>query len=144
MPNVFMTEGAESIIDRNIDLLADTLTAYLVRTGYVPDADNQFLDEAGANDVVDHWYATGQNLASKVLGKDTTGNFAYLDAADSTFPGVPAGAAYTQVVVAKNTGVNTTSKLISSFDIPDVTPNGGDITIQWATPANGGVLKLQV
>jgi hypothetical protein len=144
MANVFMNEGAESIIDRNIDLIADTIKIMLVKAGYVADPDNQFIDEGGANDPVDHRVAgtTDQTLANKVIGKDLTGNFTYLDADDVTFVGVPAGAAGTQAVAYKSTGVDTTSKILAVHDIPDVTPNGGDITIQWATPANGGVLKL--
>lgn len=144
MANVFMNEGAESIIDRNVDLIADTIKIILLKAGYVADPDNQFIDEGGANDMVDHRLAgtTDQTLGSKVTGKDNTGNFAYLDGGDVTFVAVPAGAAATQVGVYKDTGTPTTSKILAVHDIPDVTPNGGDITIQWATPANGGVLKF--
>jgi len=144
MANVFMNEGAESIVDRNIDLIADTLKVALVAAGYVADPDHEFIDAGGVNDVVDHRIAgtTDQTLGGKVIGKDTTGNFAYLDGNDTTFLAVPAGPAAVQTVVYKDTGVPTTSKIIAVHDIPDVTPNGGDITIQWATPANGGVLKL--
>jgi hypothetical protein len=145
MPNIFMVEAADSIVDRSIDLLVDTLKLALVKSGYVANADDQFIDTGGANDVVDHRLAgtTDQTLSGKVLGKDTTGDFSYLDANDVTFVGVPAGAAATQAVLYKDTGTPTTSKIIAVFDIPDVTPNGGDITIQFAAPASGGVLKLQ-
>jgi hypothetical protein len=144
MVNLVMVEAAESITDRNIDLLADTLKLMLVTATYVPDKDNQFIDAGGASDPVDARAAgtTDQTIASKVIGKDTTGDFAYLDGADSTFVAVPAGAAIVGCVLYKDTGVATTSKIICYYDITDITPNGGDIVIQYATPANGGMLKL--
>jgi hypothetical protein len=142
--NVFMNEAKESIVDRTVDLSADTVKVLLATATYVANADEQFIDEAGADDMIDGRAAgtTDQTLASKVFGKDLTGDFAYLDAADVTFVGVAAGPAITQVGLYKDTGTPTTSKIISVFDIADITPNGGDITIQWATPANGGVLKF--
>jgi hypothetical protein len=143
MPNVVMNEAKTSIFNRNIDLIADTLKSLLANATYVSNADEQFIDEAGADDMVDGRVAgtTDQTLAGKVIAKDNTGDFAYLDANDSTFLAVPAGVAATQVGCYKSTGVDTTSKILAVYDIPDVTPNGGDITIQWATPATGGVLK---
>jgi hypothetical protein len=144
MANVATNEGKESILDRNIDLSADTLKVMLATATYVANADEDFIDEGGADDAVDGRAAgtTDQTLAGKVFGKDDTGDFAYFDANDSVFSAVPAGSAITQVPWYKSTGVDTTSKLIGNFDIPDVTPNGGDITIQYATPANGGLYKL--
>ena len=143
MPNVVMNEAKESIFDRNIDLIADTLKAGLATATWVSNADEQFIDEGGADDFVDGRAAgtTDQTLTSKVIGKDLTGDFTYLDAADSVFLGVTAGTAITHGPVYKDSGVATTSKLLADYDIPDITPNGGDITLQWATPANGGVLK---
>lgn len=142
MANIFYNEAKESIFDRNIDLIADTLKCALVNSTYVPNADEQFIDEAGADDMVDGRIAgtTDQTLAGKVTGKDLTGDFAYFDANDVTFTAVASGTVVAAVVY-KDTGTPTTSKLIGYFDIADVTANGGDITIQWATPANGGVLK---
>jgi hypothetical protein len=143
MANMVMNEAKESIFDRNIDLIVDTLKAGLATATYVPNADEQFIDEGGADDFVDGRAAgtTDQTLGGKVIGKDLTGDFTYLDANDSVFSAVPAGPAVTNVTAYKDTGVATTSKILCVYDITDITPNGGDITIQWATPANGGVLK---
>ena len=142
--NVFMNEAKESIVDRNIDLIADTLKCIALTATYTANADDQFIDTGGASDMVDA-RATGttdQTLAGKAIGKDNTGDFAYFDANDVTFTAVPSGSAIVAVGVYKDTGTTTTSKILAYFDIPDVTPNGGDITIQWATPANGGLFKL--
>lgn len=144
MANVFMNEAKTSIVNRNIDLIADTLKVALVTSTYVANADDQFIDAGGASDVVDARAAgtTDQTLAGKAIGKDNTGDFAYFDANDVTFTAVSAGSTIVAAVGYKSTGVDTTSKIIGYWDIPDVTSNGGDITIQWATPANGAMLKL--
>jgi len=143
MANVVMNEAKESIFDRNIDLIVDTIKVMLCTATYVPNADEQFIDEAGADDMVDGRVpgTTDQTLGTKVTGKDLTGDFTYFDGADSVFTAVTAGATCTQVGFYKDTGTPTTSKIIGVFDITDIATNGGDITIQWATPANGGLLK---
>jgi len=54
-----------------------------------------------------------------------------LDAADVTFLSVPSGAAIDCLAVFKDTGVAGTSPLLFYIDGFTVTPNGGDITVQW-------------
>lgn len=68
---------------------------------------------------------TDVTLGSKVLVDGT------LDAADAVFASVPAGAALDRLWIFKDTGVSTTSPLIAEITGFSVTPNGGDITIQW-------------
>jgi hypothetical protein len=143
MANITTNEGIESVIDRNIDWINDTIKAMLVGSGYTPNKDNQFIDDGGANDPVDHRIAgtTDQTLGSKATGKDTTGDFAYLDAADPTFTAVASGTiAY--VVIYKSTGNDATSKIIAVLDVTDTPANGGDITIAFAAPASGGIVKF--
>jgi len=53
------------------------------------------------------------------------------DAADATFTAVPSGAAIDCLAVFKDTGTPATSNLLFYIDGFTVTPNGGDITIQW-------------
>jgi hypothetical protein len=57
------------------------------------------------------------------------------DAADATFTAVPSGAAIDCLCVFKDTGVAGTSPLLWYIDGFTVTPNGGDITIQWQNSA---------
>lgn len=144
MANLAYNEGIESVVDRNIDLIADTIKAVIVGTGYTENKDHQFIDEGGANDIVDHRIAgtTDQTIGSKATGKDNTGDFAYFDGGDVTFSAVAGGATVAKVAVYKDTGTPTTSKVLGLFDVTDTATNGGDITIQWATPANGGILKF--
>lgn len=68
------------------------------------------------------------------LGTKTYTN-GVLDAADSTFTTVSGATVEAIVLFRKNAGANTTWRLIAYMDsgytgLP-VTPNGGDITIQW-------------
>lgn len=58
-----------------------------------------------------------------------------LDAGDATFLSVPAGAAIDCLAVYKDTGVPGTAPLLFYIDGFTVTPNGGDITIQWQNSA---------
>lgn len=53
------------------------------------------------------------------------------DAGDATFLSVPAGAAIDCLAVYKDTGTPATSPLLFYIDGFTVTPNGGDITVQW-------------
>lgn len=63
------------------------------------------------------------------------------DAADATFVAVPAGAAIDCLAVFKDTGVAGTSPLLFYIDGFTVTPNGGDITVQWQN-SNPFIAKL--
>lgn len=143
MANLTYNEGIESVIDRNIDFISDTIKAILLSSTYTPNKDDQFIDTGGANDPVDARIGTDQTLGSKVTGKDTTSDFAYLDAADPTWTAVAGGSTVVTVGVYKDTGTPTTSKLICNLDVTDTATNGGDITVQFATPANGGIVKFQ-
>jgi hypothetical protein len=133
-----MTAGATG----EIDFIVDTIKAMLVTATFVPDADNVFIDAGGASDAVDARAAgtTDQTLASKAIGVDNTGDFAYIDAADPTWTSVAAGSTIEGVVIYKDTGTTTTSPMICYLDI-SVVPNGGNITIQFATPATGAIAK---
>ena len=54
-----------------------------------------------------------------------------LDAGDVTYTAVPSGAAIDCLAVFKDTGTPATSPLLFYIDGFSVTPNGGDITVQW-------------
>jgi hypothetical protein len=64
-----------------------------------------------------------------------------LDAADGTFTAVPSGAAIDCLAVYKDTGTPATSPVLFYIDGFTVTPNGGDITIQWQN-TNPFIAKL--
>jgi hypothetical protein len=74
-------------------------------------------------------------VADAVLGSKTANGAGAdpgcLDAADCTYLTVPPGAAIDCLAVFIDTGNPATSKLLFFIDGFTVTPNGGDITIQW-------------
>lgn len=76
--------------------------------------------------------ATSGNLASKTVTNGVA------DAADVTWSAV-SGDPSELVVIYKDTGVESTSRLIAYIDTATglpVTPNGGDITVAWDNGAN--------
>jgi hypothetical protein len=141
--NMAMVEGIESIVDRTLDYIADTIKLILLTNTYVANKDHQFIDEGGVADMVDARVpgTTDQTLTGKATGKDLTGDFAAFTASNATFTAVAGGATAGQVGLYKDTGVATTSKILGVFDITDITTNGGDITIQFASLASGGLVK---
>ncbi len=113
---------------------------------YTPDADTNFVDEGGANDVLDAEYVganyTGafggsgrKTLASKGWTEDDTNDRAEFDAADITWTAIGGGTeTIDHVVLIDETGeaADTAAEVIAVIDsdLP-VTTNGGDVTIAW-------------
>jgi len=129
MANRLYDLGRESFLKGEISWDGDNIKAVLVDSAsYTPDtAVDQFFDDISG--VV----ATSGNLASKT----TTDGVA--DAADVTFSSVPTGNQSEFIVVYQDTGTPSTSRLIALVDTATglpVTPNGGDIVVQWDTGAN--------
>ena len=108
-----------------IDLTSDTIVVGLVDIGtYNP---NIATDEDEADLSPDPIVGTNQTLGTITV---TNGTF---DAADATFTAV-SGNSVEELIIFKDTGTPTTSPLLVSFDTATglpVTPNGGDIVIQW-------------
>lgn len=119
----------------DFDDAGTTIKAALIDEGtYTYSAAHDFLND------VTGIIGTAQTIGSKTVGSLGAGIF---DGADVTYTAVT-GASVESVLLYKDTGVSSTSPLIALVDqvtsgLP-VTPNGGDITIQWDN-ANG-ILKL--
>lgn len=96
--------------------------------GISVDLSDDFLDDIPAGARV----AVSGNLASKTLAQGI------FDAADITFTAV-SGDEFELIVIYRHTGTDSTSELIAVIDnatgLP-LTPNGGDVTIQWASTIN--------
>jgi hypothetical protein len=128
MANSLYDLGRESFLKGEISWSGDNIKACLVDSAsYTPDtAADQFLSDLSG--VV----ATSGNLASKT----TTDGVA--DAADVTFSSVT-GNQSEFIVVYQDTGTPSTSRLVALVDTATglpVTPNGGDIVVQWDSGAN--------
>ena len=117
----------KKFMDADVDLLVDTIKVRMVRTSaYTFSQAHDFADDLPAAIVTDVTLGT---KATNGSGGTTPGVF---DAANAVFTAVPSGAAIDACVIYKDTGVAGTSPLILYLDGFSVTPNGGDITLQWA------------
>jgi Ethanolamine utilization protein EutJ (predicted chaperonin) len=109
----------EQYTKKQLDLVNDALKVRLVRTSaYTFSQSHTQLSDLPAAIVTD------VTLGSKSVVGGT------LDAADAAFIAVTAGAAIDALVIYDDT--TATKYLLAYIDGFTVTPNGGDITIQWA------------
>ena len=127
MANVLYPNGKENLLNGVIDLVDDTIKVAMIDTGtYTYSATHEFYDDLSG--VVD----TPVALTTK---STTDGVF---DADDAIFSEAT-GDTVEALVIYKDTGTPSTSPLIAYIDsgtnLP-VTPNGGDITIQWSSESS--------
>jgi hypothetical protein len=107
------------------NLSSDTIKVRLVRTSaYTFSQTHEFASSLPAAIVTD------VTLGSKTLAT-TSADGGTFDAADAVFTAVPSGAAIDALVIYKDTGAAGTSSILAYIDGFSVTPNGGDITVQW-------------
>lgn len=129
MANAWYPKAKEAMLQGQVDLAAGTLKAALIDTNdYTYSAAHDFWDDAVAGLV-----GTPQTIGSKTF---TNG---VLDGADVTFTAVT-GDPCEAIIIFLDTGTPSTSRLILYLDtgvtnLP-VTPNGGDIGVQWDNGAN--------
>ena len=135
MASALYDHGREGFLAGDIDWDGDDIKVVLVDE----DDDTPVLatDEDLADRVAGSRVATSGNLASKTV---TAG---VADADDVTLSAV-SGDECESFDIYQDSGVEATSRLIANVDdatgLP-VTPNGGDITIQWDSGANA-IFKL--
>ena len=130
MANALYNKGREGFLDGSIDWDTDDIRCILVDTAdYTVDlATHDNLDDVPGDARV----ATSGALTSKTVTDGVA------DAADVTLSSVT-GDTCEAIVIYKHTGTESTSRLIAYIDTATglpVTPNGGDITIQWDSGAN--------
>lgn len=143
MANGVYNRGKYLIANAGADLATADLRVLLVKSTYTFDNNHNFVSEvvAGALEISVAGYAR-QALAGKTLTEDDALDFAYLDGTDTAFAGLAAGQTVGGAVLYKFNAADASAEVIAFYDVVDTLTNGGDITIQWDTPANGGVLKL--
>jgi hypothetical protein len=137
MANALFDPGREGFLAGEIDWDTATIKAVLVRS-YTFSAAHKFVSDAttaGASIV---------STSAAMTSKTVTGGIA--DAADVIFTAVTAGAAITSILVYQSSAVTggadvaaSAQRLIAYLDTATglpVTPNGGDITIQWDNTTN--------
>tara|TARA_R110000744_G_scaffold179329_4_gene298314 strand:- start:225 stop:623 length:399 start_codon:yes stop_codon:yes gene_type:complete len=128
MANALYDLGRESFLKGEISWSGDNIKTILVDSQeYTPNlATDQFLSDIPSGGII----ATSVNLTSKTT---TSGSG---DAADVAYTAVT-GDISEFLVIYQDTGASATSRLIARIDTATglpVTPNGGDITVQWPAP----------
>jgi hypothetical protein len=130
---------AKGLIHWNTTLNSgDTIKCALMNTAvYTADlaADIFYDDAVNSAEAVDGLIGTAATLT---LAEPVAG---VCDAADVTYTAVT-GAATAGLVLYKWVTADGDSPLIAWVEFTSVTPNGGDITIQWAAPNSNGIFKL--
>ncbi len=129
MASALYDKGRNAFLKGDVDVLVDTIKIALLATTHTPDlANDDFWDDVSADQI-----GTSVTLGTKDA---TDGIF---DAADATFATVT-GAECSYIAIYKDTGTPATSALIALLDTDvtglPVTPNGGDIEVQWAATTN--------
>lgn len=131
MSDYLYDKARQSFISQNpsIDLDSDSIKFLFASVGYVASQSaDQYVEDVGSGNIV----ARSGALAGKTV---TSGVF---DATDKTVTSV-SGAAITQIVFYKDTGDDSTSPLIahvSTYTGLPLTPNGGDVPVQFPNDAN--------
>jgi len=128
MANALYNKGRNAFLTGEIDWLSDTIRAALVSTSYSPDlATDEYWIEVSS-------YVVGSPVI--LNGKAAVDGIA--DANPIVYSAV-SGSQIGSIVLYKDTGNSTTSRLIAFIDngvgFP-ITPNGGNIGITWDTGAN--------
>ena len=130
MANALYDHGREGFLDGSIDFDTDDIRCILI------DAADYTVDLA-AHDNLDDIPGDARVAVSGALASKTVTD-GVADAADVTFSSVT-GDQSEAIVIYKHTGTESTSRLIAYIDsatgLP-VTPNGGDITVQWDSAAD--------
>ena len=130
MAKVF-NEAITSIGKCEIDYLTDTVVVLLLTDAPDIDADTYLSDLTG--EVTGGGYVR-RTLASKTITTDDTNDRAIFDAADVQWTALTAGFRY--IVVAQSTGVDATSRCITTIDIGvSQTIDAGTYDITW--PVSG-------
>lgn len=121
MASALYTSFKVLLLTAGINLSSDDIRAVIVDSAdYTFSAAHDFLDDVPGGARV--------AVSSALSSKTTTGGV--FDAADATLSAVT-GDSVEAVVLYKHTSTDATSSLIAYIDGVTITPNGGNINIQW-------------
>jgi hypothetical protein len=143
MANGVYNRGKFLAATAGVNLSTADLRVLLVKDTYTFDNNHNFVADvvAGSLEISAAGYARVA-LTTKTATEDDTNDFAYLDADDTPFAAMAAGQTVGGAVLFIHTGSDATAQVLSFYDFVDAPTNGGTMTVVWAAPASGGVLKL--
>ncbi len=127
MANVAYPKGLKALLDKDVDLLVDTISMQMFSGAAVYNAAHDFLDDIAG---------TQQGSSVTLTGKDTTSGIF-----TATVPAfTPPASTIIAVVLYVNTGVDSTSRLLGWIDQKaDGTPlsvvtDGSTFSLNWTGP----------
>lgn len=129
MANTLALSARQAFLSAGLDWSTNTIKVVAVTAAYTYSAAHANLSDVPAGTRV----ATSAALSSKTV---TDGK---ADAADVTYTAVASGNTITRLWVFRDTGTETTSKLIVTYDTRsdstalNIVTNGGDVTVIWAS-----------
>ena len=134
MASKMQQTGLQKLMNAEVDMDTHTIRCIFTRASthvfsQAHDFFNDLVSPVGNNG--DALVTDGGQLDTPVIGADST-----FDAADEVILSVDAGAALNQLHIYRDTGVASTSPLLAFIDGFTITPNGSNITIQWAGAPN--------
>lgn len=130
MANALYDKGREGFLDGSIDWDTNTIKDVLV------DEADDTIDLSVDDNLDDRAVASRVATSGAFTTKTVTNGVA--DADDVVHSAVT-GDQFESIDIFKDTGVESTSRLICNIDTATglpCTPNGGDITLQWDSGAN--------
>jgi hypothetical protein len=134
MASGWYNSGLRDVLDRTIDLSADTIKIILVTSSYTPNKDHDFADDLGANELSGTGYTGGfagsgrKTIGSKAFSTDTTNDRVEFTFGAVTWTAINAGSPKYAILVKEITN-DAASRLIGYLDLGTVTTNGGDLTV---------------
>lgn len=137
MADLVTNKGKYELFTGDANLDASDLRVCLIKTT-APTADTNFRSDVTELTVAGY---SPQALAGETVTEDDTNDFAYLDATDPVFTGLASGETAIGASLYRHVTVASDSPVYTFYDLTDTPTNGGDITVQFNTPANGGALK---
>lgn len=117
------------------------LRTLLVNTSYTFVDTHNTVSEVTANEISVSGYGRYDH-ASITITEDDTNDFAYIDLDDAAFTALASGQTIGGAILYVYNAADASANLVAFYDLADTATNGGDVTVQWATVANGGALKL--
>jgi len=120
--------GREAFLEADIDALTDTIALAMFTSAYTP---NTTTDEFYSTPI-----ASSGLVGTKITLTSVTGSLGTLSAANTVFPSVTSGSTVTQLVLFKDSGSNSTSRLIGLIDTASglpLTTDGNNVTVAWAS-----------
>lgn len=140
MANALYNRGKYLIFTNAISASTD-LRVLLVKSSYTFAATHNTVADVVADEITASGYARAP-LTNETVTEDDANGFAYLDADDTLMGSIATGQTIGGAILYKYNASDSSADLVAFYDLSDTPTNGAAITVQWAAPASGGVLKL--